>query len=64
MLNPRDNVLFTYKEILAKIPQECIMEFYLETQITGELIRSPFRVDERPGCSFWKSPSNILYFKD
>ena len=41
------------------------MEYYLGITPSSDLVCSPFRVDKKPGCSFWKNPqTNILYFKD
>jgi len=58
------NPTLTKEEILRKVSQEQIIEFYLNTSIkVGELFNSPFRKDNNPSCSF-KYFKGVLRFRD
>ncbi len=58
-------VNLTETEIFQLVPQERVMEYYLGITPGSDLVTSPFRVDKKPGCNFWKNPqTGILYFKD
>ena len=50
--------------ILSEISEEQIMEFYLNVPVKKGLFRSPLRKDRHPTCSFYKSTSGALIFKD
>lgn len=44
--------------------QEAIMSYFLGTEITSRLIRSPFRHDENPTCGFYYGRTGCLYLHD
>lgn len=55
-------LLTSYKDIISTLPQEKIMKSYLGTSEGS--ICSPFRVDNKPGCTFYYGNDNILYLRD
>lgn len=57
-------VKITKKLILSKFTEEQIMEFYLHIPVKKGLFRSPLRKDHHPTCSFYRSKSGVLLFKD
>lgn len=50
--------------ILSKYTEEQIMEYYLRIPVKKGLVCSPLRKDKRPTCSFYRSGSGTLMFKD
>ena len=56
----------TKEFIFSKISQESIFEHYLGVQVKKGLFCSPsiIRVDKTPTCSFYKSSSGIITYKD
>lgn len=50
--------------ILSRYTEEQIMEFYLHVPIKKGLFRSPLRDDKEPTCSFFRSNTGKLMFKD
>lgn len=47
-----------------KANQEALMERFLGIAPDSKIYRSPFRKDRKPTCSFYKSSTGTLYFKD
>lgn len=54
----------TREYILSKFTEEQIMEYYLNIPVRKGLFRSPLRDDKNPTCSFYRTPSGVLIFKD
>lgn len=54
----------TKEYILSKFTEEQIMEYYLNVPVRKGLFRSPLRDDKNPTCSFFRTPSGVLIFKD
>lgn len=44
--------------------QEAIFEYYLNTQVSKSLIKSPFREDKNPTCGFYYNSNGILKLHD
>lgn len=40
------------EDILKRVSQEMLMEYYLGIPLTDKLVRNPLRKDEHAGCSF------------
>lgn len=58
------NIVTGLDQILRYATQESLMEHYLGIKVTKKLVTNPMREDQSPGCSFFYSPSGILFFKD
>lgn len=55
-------LLTSWRDQISALPQKIIMKKYLGTA-SGKIC-SPFRVDNKPGCTFYYGNDNILYLKD
>lgn len=58
------SLCLTKQLILQHFSEEQIMEFYLKVPIQKGLFRSPLRKDKNPTCSFFRSNTGTLLFKD
>lgn len=56
-------IKYSPKEYI-KANQEALMERFLGIAPDSRLHRSPLRKDRKPSCSFYRSNSGVLYFKD
>lgn len=54
----------TKELILSRFSEEQLMEYYLHIPVKKGLFRSPLRRDKQPTCSFYRSKSGTLIFKD
>lgn len=54
----------TRELLLEHNSEETYLSRYVGIQPTRGMFRSPFRKDNHPSCSFWRSPEGKLYFKD
>lgn len=57
-------ITVTKELLLDRNSQERYMEHYLGVPITNKSIKSPLRIDNSPTCSFYKTKSGELRFKD
>tara|TARA_R100001463_G_scaffold29206_1_gene66511 strand:- start:444 stop:1409 length:966 start_codon:yes stop_codon:yes gene_type:complete len=57
--------VFNRDWILERVPQEQIMEYYLQVPVqVKNKFHSPIREDNNPSCSFFYTKAGKLYFRD